>query len=375
MALMTQDPEGSVPAGATVTRLGEDDWRLWREVRLTALADSPTAFGSTVEDEQAIAEDRWREMVRSAAIFVARAGDQVVGTVAGLYRDSAEDRGLGAMWVAPQWRGRGVAGQLVAAVADWSRSDNAVRLGLWVPDDNARARRFYEHEGFRLNGERRFFPGAPNRQISEMWLSLRLHGRFQLCCERPPHTERRLHGGRLSDVIGRFARRGRNFSLIPGVCVMVLLAACGSSAASAPGAAQRVPASARVLTVTLTYGAGSEPPGSHFRPASVTITDLARVRQVAGLIDGLSPVPPTAEWSCPAFTLGAVNLAFRNSVSGKTLFAADLTVSNCPGFVELSIGGTHQFLGLSGSFSSQVVLHIAGIRAPTHVYPSVGAAP
>jgi hypothetical protein len=73
--------------------------------------------------------------------------------------------------------------------------------------------------------------------------------------------------------------------------------------------------------------------------------------------------------------LGAVNLAFRNSVSGKTLIAADLTVSNCPGFVELSIGGTHQFLGLSGSFSSQVVLHIAGIRAPTHVYPSVGAAP
>jgi GNAT superfamily N-acetyltransferase len=175
MARMTQDPREPV-LPVTVTRLGEDDWRAWREVRLAALADSPTAFGSTMEDERAIAEDRWREMVRSAAVFVATAGVEAVGTVAGLYRDSAEDRGLGAMWVAPQWRGRGVAGQLVATVVTWSRSGDAVRVGLWVPDDNARARRFYERQGFRLSGERRPFPGDPNRQISEMWLSLATYG-------------------------------------------------------------------------------------------------------------------------------------------------------------------------------------------------------
>ena len=130
-----------------------------------------------------------------------------------------------------------------------------------------------------------------------------------------------------------------------------------------------MPASSRVLMVTLAYGPGSEPSGSHFRPASVTITDLASVRRVSGLIDGLSPVPPTEEWSCPAFTWGTVNLAFRNSVSGRTLAAAKVAVSDCPGFLELSIGGAHQFLGLSGAFSSQVVLHIAGIKAPTSISP------
>ena len=133
MACMTQDSGGPLPAGTTVTRLGEDDWRRWREVRLTALTDSPAAFGSAVEDERAIAEDGWREQVRNAAVFVATAGDEVAGAVAGLYRDSAEDRGLGAMWVAPQWRGHGVAGLLVAAIADWSRSGDAIRVGLWVP--------------------------------------------------------------------------------------------------------------------------------------------------------------------------------------------------------------------------------------------------
>jgi GNAT superfamily N-acetyltransferase len=172
MACMTQDSGGPRPAVVTVTRLGEDNWRRWREVRLAALADSPASFGSAVEDERVIAEDGWRELVRDAAVFVATAGDGVAGAVAGLYRDSAEDRGLGAMWVTPQWRGRGVAGMLVAAVAAWSRSGNAVRVGLWVPDDNARARRFYEREGFRVTGKRRSFPGDPDRYISEMSLAL-----------------------------------------------------------------------------------------------------------------------------------------------------------------------------------------------------------
>jgi len=172
MACMTQDSGGPLLAGTTVTRLGEDDWRRWREVRLTALTDSPAAFGSAVEDERAIAEDGWREQVRNAAVFVATAGDEVAGAVAGLYRDSAEDRGLGAMWVAPQWRGHGVAGLLVAAIADWSRSGDAIRVGLWVPDDNTRASRFYERQGFRMTGNRRSFPGDPDRQVSEMSLAL-----------------------------------------------------------------------------------------------------------------------------------------------------------------------------------------------------------
>jgi len=173
---MTQDAGVPLPTAATVTRLGEDDWRTWREVRLAALADSPAASGSSVKDERAIAEDGWRELIRNAAVFVATAGDGAAGAVAGLYRDSAEDRGLGAMWVAPPWRGRGVAGLLVAAVAAWSRSGGAVRVRLWVPDDNARARRFYLRQGFRMTRERHAFPGDPDRRISEMSLSLARYG-------------------------------------------------------------------------------------------------------------------------------------------------------------------------------------------------------
>jgi hypothetical protein len=101
MACMVQNSEWPLPAVPAIIRLAEDDWRGWRDIRLAALADSPSAFGSVMEDEQTIEEDGWRKMVRDAAIFTATAGDRAAGVVAGLYRDSARDRGLGAMWVAP----------------------------------------------------------------------------------------------------------------------------------------------------------------------------------------------------------------------------------------------------------------------------------
>jgi GNAT superfamily N-acetyltransferase len=172
MTGMVQDPRRPSPDPPAITRLGEEDWRIWRDVRLAALADTPASFATTREEEQAIQEDGWRALVRDAAIFVATAGDTAVGAVAGLYRASEQERGLGAMWVAPQWRGRGVAALLAASVIAWARSEGALTVGLWVPSDNARARRFYEHQGFRATGRRRPFPGGSGRIITEMSLSV-----------------------------------------------------------------------------------------------------------------------------------------------------------------------------------------------------------
>jgi len=155
-----------------ITRIGEDDWRVWRDVRLAALADTPEAFGSSAEQEQALPEDAWRGMIRTAAIFVATAAGTRVGVAAGLPRESAEERGLGAMWVAPPWRGRGVAAALAGAVIAWARSAGCARIGLWVPADSPRARRFYQRQGFRASGQARPFPNDAMRVIDEMVLEL-----------------------------------------------------------------------------------------------------------------------------------------------------------------------------------------------------------
>jgi GNAT superfamily N-acetyltransferase len=175
MTGMVHGAGSPLPGGPTVGRLGEEDWRVWRDVRLAALADAPAAFGTSPDDARAVQEEDWRAMIRDAAIFIATTEGPPAGVVAGLHRASALERGLGAMWVAPPWRGRGVAATLAAAVIAWTVSEGAATIGLWVPDDNPRARRFYERQGFRATGRRKPFPGDGTRLLSEM--SLPLDGR------------------------------------------------------------------------------------------------------------------------------------------------------------------------------------------------------
>jgi hypothetical protein len=52
---------------ARVCRVCEAEWPALRDTRLRALADSPEAFGSTLERETAFSEADWHEWARDAA--------------------------------------------------------------------------------------------------------------------------------------------------------------------------------------------------------------------------------------------------------------------------------------------------------------------
>jgi GNAT superfamily N-acetyltransferase len=134
-------------------RVLPQDWEMWREVRLRALADAPDAFGSTLADWQGAndLERRWRERLGAVPLnLVAVSSGVTVAQASGTGLDESGVSELISMWIAPDERGRGVGDSLVAAIAEWARDQGGTTLSLWVKSMNVEAIALYERNGFVL---------------------------------------------------------------------------------------------------------------------------------------------------------------------------------------------------------------------------------
>ncbi len=131
----------------------EADWVLWRDARLRALQDAPTAFGSTYEREVGFTEQDWRGRLSDSggtAVLALHAGTAV--GVAGGYVDVPGWLHIVSMWVDPAWRGRRIGRKLLERVVARA-TEQGLRCHLDVTVGNDAARRLYEGYGFVGTGE------------------------------------------------------------------------------------------------------------------------------------------------------------------------------------------------------------------------------
>ncbi len=141
----------------TVRALGEQDWQIYRDVRLAALADSPDAFAASAAQERQFDDDFWRRrLARSRRMIAERDGD-VVGVVSVGRPSGDEDQSceLFGLWVRPDLRGAGVAWRLVQAGVDQASTDSFRSVVYWVGTDNGRGVAFASSFGFRPTDARR----------------------------------------------------------------------------------------------------------------------------------------------------------------------------------------------------------------------------
>ncbi|HEX4754484.1 MAG TPA: GNAT family N-acetyltransferase [Candidatus Dormibacteraeota bacterium] len=154
--------------GASVHRVGPEEWSLFREVRLAALEDAPSAFWTTAAVAGAMTEVEWRRRLADSACFVAVADGWPVGLAAGIDEEPGVAE-LISMWVDPSWRGRGVADQLMTAVSGWAAGEGLARLQLWVAVGNDTAERLYaRHQFVRTGRVQAMHPDEPARREFEM---------------------------------------------------------------------------------------------------------------------------------------------------------------------------------------------------------------
>lgn len=163
----------SAQAGVVVERVEEADWEQVRAIRLAALAESPSAFGSTLAKEREYDEDDWRDWCRDTATFLARQGGTAVGIAAGIDGASQDERTLIAMWLHPAHRGAGTSTALLDAVQEWALRDGATTLMLWVTRGNRAATRLYRRAGFVETGACKPLPSNPALVEEQMALRLR----------------------------------------------------------------------------------------------------------------------------------------------------------------------------------------------------------
>ncbi|HEY0374884.1 MAG TPA: GNAT family N-acetyltransferase, partial [Amnibacterium sp.] len=129
-----------------VRRIGEDDWREWRSLRLAALATDPAAFGSTLADWSGPddLEARWRARLAGSPFAVLLDLDgRPVGMIAAMLEGGAVE--VVSLWVDPAARGRGVGDAAVAAVVDFAAGRDVL---LSVRTENGPAIRLYRRCGF-----------------------------------------------------------------------------------------------------------------------------------------------------------------------------------------------------------------------------------
>lgn len=119
-------------------------------------------FFSTRYDDMVREPDRaWRDWVAEAAagdqktLFVAEEdGGRWLGVVGAFVRVNPLEVQLISMWVDPKARGRGVAGELIRAVARWTLERGSTRVVLFVQEANQPAQQLYARAGFRPTGDR-----------------------------------------------------------------------------------------------------------------------------------------------------------------------------------------------------------------------------
>ncbi len=153
-----------------VRRVSPDEWEAFRDTRLAALVDAPSAFITTHAQALQNTQEDWQSRAEEGGTVLAWVDGRPVGIAAGYVPHGVPE--LVAMWVEPESRGTGVVEALIDAVVTWAQAKDADELRLWVVEGNERAERAYERYGFRRTSRAHPVPGRPEEREAEMTYAL-----------------------------------------------------------------------------------------------------------------------------------------------------------------------------------------------------------
>jgi ribosomal protein S18 acetylase RimI-like enzyme len=151
-----------------------NEWRLLRQVRLTALQESPDSFLAQYDEEFTFSQERWRSEFDRGDWYIGFRQQNAMSMV-GCTREKETPKSecfIEYLWVEPDSRGSGVAFHLLTNIIDRLRVAGVRRAFLWVMDGNDRAERLYRRVGFVSSKIRHPLTARPGRSEALMQYDL-----------------------------------------------------------------------------------------------------------------------------------------------------------------------------------------------------------
>ena len=140
-----------------VRRLGPEDWRENRAIRIEALTEFPGNYFTTLAEVEKRSEADWQAMLVDPrmAIFGLFDGDRLAGLTAVYVSDTdpgGRTAGFAMSYIRPAWRGQGHAAALHRARLDWARANGMTRVIVSHRASNTPSRKAIERSGFTRTG-------------------------------------------------------------------------------------------------------------------------------------------------------------------------------------------------------------------------------
>jgi len=134
--------------------LSGKDWVCWKQLRLSALKDSPTSFASSYEEESGCQDKKFQEDLVKNNVFGAFVEGDLVAC-AGFYSLSplkVKHRGiLWGMYTKPEYRSQGIANSLIEAIV-FHAKNYVIQLHVSCITTNLNAIKLYQKHGFKIYG-------------------------------------------------------------------------------------------------------------------------------------------------------------------------------------------------------------------------------
>ena len=138
----------------------KDEWASHRKLRLDSLAESPNAFGGSLEQALELPDTEWFSRLAKSDSdginlpLLAESMGEGIGLAWGrIHLSDMDTVHVYQMWVNPNHRGQGIGRQLLKEILKWANSQNAKKVALAVSCVNSPAKNLYESEGFVDIGE------------------------------------------------------------------------------------------------------------------------------------------------------------------------------------------------------------------------------